>query len=589
MMASYEWPTASDAATESRQGAGSGTERRWPRPSAPRAQRRMAIAAILLVGLASATMFQNFSWNQTSAYDLIQAVSNGETTIDRYQANTGDKAFYRGHWYSARAPGLALFAIPFYELLNAVDAPGWAKESEALRNEDEMVDLVGLWGNVLPAIVLLLLVWRVAERLQPGYGVATAVTLGLGTLVLPLSTLLFAHILAACLGFAAFALLLRERDGPPRAWQLALAGVLAGYAVCSEYPMFLVACVLGVYAISRPAQRKALDVARRAGAYIAGGVIGVVPLALYNNFAFGSFTHVAYDNIPRQEHGLFGIHVPSLRVLSTLLLSSRGLLTLSPVLVMAAIGVVLLHRRGRRAEAITIGAICTCYLLYDAGYYLPFGGGFPGPRLLAPMLPFLALGLPDAYRRFPGPTIALAAVSLTMTIVAALTHPLIGYETEAFKWAEYLFEGNFQPTIASAFGLGRGWGAIWTFLLPAAIAVWLAARCSARIREALARAGPRTWHSALGALLAWLVLATVVPTLLGIDHQGLVDIAHAGDTTALHKGFGSYPLRLLAPLAFGAGLFALALARLSVRGPRNPRGGRAGHVEAGKLQTAAGT
>ena len=75
-------------------------------------------------------------------------------------------------------------------------------------------------------------------------------------------------------------------------------------------------------------------------------------------------------------------------------------------------------------------------------------------------------------------------------------------------------------------------------------------------------------QGALGALLAWLVLATLAPTLLGIDHQGLVDIANAGDATALHKGFGSYPLQLLAPLAFGAGLLALALARLGARRPR---------------------
>jgi hypothetical protein len=525
----------------------------------------MALAAILLVGLAGASLFQNFSWNQTSAYDLMQAVSHGQTNIDRYQANTGDKALYKGHWYSARAPGLALFSLPFYELLTAVDAGGWAQESQALRNEDEVVDLIGLWGNVLPGVLLLVLVWGAAERLQPGYGAATAITLGLGTIVLPLSTLLFAHVLAACLGFAAFALLLRERDGPARAWQLALAGVLAGYAGSTEYPLFLVAFVLGGYALWRRDQRAPLAVARRAGAYLGGCLLGVLPLLLYNHFAFGSFTHVAYSDIPRQQQGFFGIKLPSLHVLGTLLLSSRGLLTISPVLVMAAIGVVLLYRRGRRAEAVTIAVVCLCYLTYNAGYYLPFGGGFSGPRFLTPLLPFLALGLPDAYRRFPGPTIALAAVSVTTTMVATVTHPLVGYETETVKWARYLLQGNFQPTIASAYGLGRGWDGIWTFLLPAFGAIWLAARASGRVRDAVRRAGPATLWAGLGALLVWLVLATLAPTLLGIDHRGLVDIAHAGDLAALHKDFGTYPLRVLAPLGFAAGLVALVIAGLRSR------------------------
>jgi hypothetical protein len=522
----------------------------------------MALAAIICVSLGCATLFQSFSWNQTSAYDLIQAISHGQTSIDRYQANTGDKAFYTGHWYSARAPGLALFSVPFYELLTAVEAGEWAQESPALRNEDELVDLIGLVGNVLPGLVLLVLVWRVAERLQPGFGAATAVTLGLGTIALPLSTLLFAHMLAACLGFAAFALMVRERDGPPHAWLLALAGVLAGYAVTTEYPLFLIAVLLGAYAISRRDQRALPALAGRAGAYIGGGLVGVLPLAIYNQAAFGSFTHVAYDDIARQQQGFFGIHFPSLHVLATLLLSSRGLLTISPVLVMAGIGIVLMYRRGRPAEALTIAAICLVYLIYNAGYYLPFGGGFSGPRFLMAPLPFLALGLAYAYRRYPAQTVALAAVSVTATIVATITHPLIGYETEAFKWASYLLEGNFQPTIASAYGLGRSWDGIWTFLLPTIAAIVLAICASARVREALRRASRGALLAAFGALLAWLAVATLAPTVLGIDHQGLVDIAQSGDPTALHKGFGDYPLRVLAPLAFAAGLLALLLPRL---------------------------
>ena len=35
---------------------------------------------------------------------------------------------------------------------------------------------------------MLLLVWGTADRLEPGFGTAAAVTLGLGTLVLPYTT-----------------------------------------------------------------------------------------------------------------------------------------------------------------------------------------------------------------------------------------------------------------------------------------------------------------------------------------------------------------------------------------------------------------
>ncbi len=114
-----------------------------------------------------------------------------------------------------------------------------------------MIYLIGLWANVLPGLLLLLLVGHLAERLQPGYGAATAVILGLGTLTLPLSTLLFSHVFTAFLGFAAFALMWHERDGPPNPWYLGWPDCSLGYAGASEYPLFFVALVLGLYLLSR--------------------------------------------------------------------------------------------------------------------------------------------------------------------------------------------------------------------------------------------------------------------------------------------------------------------------------------------------
>ena len=526
-------------------------------------KKRLALAAILLVGLANVTMIQSFSWNQTSHYDLTRALNQDKTTIDQYATNTGDKVEYKGHTYSARAPGLALFVLPFYDALGVVGAESWTDNHVAPPDHpgDEMIYLIGLWGNVLPGLLLLLLVWRVAERFQPGYGAATAVVLGLGTIVLPFSQMLFSHVFTTFLSFAAFWLMLRERDGPPRPMLLGVAGLAMGYAFSSEYPTFFAAIVLSLFLLSRRDSLNPLGVLRRGGAYVAGGLVGIVPLLLYNHYAFHSWTHLAYSDVPRQQKGFFGIGAPSLRVLSTLLLDSRGLLTLSPVLLMGAIGTVMLYRRGKRAEALTIGGICVCYLGYNSGYYLPFGGGFMGPRFLDTLLPFLAFPVALTLKRFPGPTIALAAISITTTVIATITHPLIGYENETVTWMRYLSEGYFQPTIASAYGLGRGWGAIWPFLLPAAGGVLLAAFVTPRLRLS-----NRALGAGLLALLGWALFAVLGPTLLGIDHQGLQEIYNAGDHTAfnlkLHSG-ARYPLKTLALVAFVAGVLALAAMRLT--------------------------
>jgi|HubBroStandDraft_2_1064218.scaffolds.fasta_scaffold04898_4 hypothetical protein len=535
-----------------------------------RGKRRLALAAILLVGLASATMIQSFSWNQTSHYDLVRTLYDGKTTIDQYQANTGDKAYYKGHWYSARAPGLALFSLPFYDALNFVHAESWTDAHVAPPDHpgDEMIYLIGLWGNVLPGLLLLVLVWRVAERYEPGYGVAAAVVLGLGTMVLPFSQLLFSHMFTTFLAFAAFWLMLSERDGPPSPLLLALAGLAMGYAFSSEYPTFFAALVLGLFLLSRKDSFTLLGVLRRGGAYMAGGLVGIVPLLLYNHYAFHSWTHLAYSDIPRQQQGFFGIGVPSLRVLATLLFDSRGLLTISPILIMGAIGTVMLYRRGRRAEALTIGGICVCYLGYNSGYYLPFGGGFMAPRFLDTLLPFLAFPIALTLKRFPGPTIALAGISIATTVIATSTHPLIGYETETVSWMRYLSEGYFQPTIASAYGLGRGWGGIWPFLLAAGGGVLLATWATPRLHLSGATLG-----AGLLALIGWALFAALAPTLLGIDHAGLASIYKAGDHTAfnlkLHSG-STYPLKTLAPTAAVVGLLALCAMRLMRNAPARP-------------------
>jgi hypothetical protein len=186
------------------------------------------------------------------------------------------------------------------------------------------------------------------------------------------------------------------------------------------------------------------------------------------------------------------------------------------------------------------------------------------------MLPFLAFPVALTLKRWPGPTVALAAVSIAVTVIATVTHPLVGYETETVVWARYLREGFFQPTIASAYGLGRGWGGIWPFFIAVGAAVGLAAAATPRLRL--------TGSSLMAGfltLVGWGLFAALAPTLLGLDHQGLLDISHAGDATALHKGFGSYPLRTLAPIAAAVALLALGAMRLARNeSPDRPRPAR---------------
>ena len=410
--------------------------------------------------------------NQASHYALVRALDSGTARIDRWHEETVDKSAYDGHYYSVKAPGLAAWTLPWFAATDATGLLGTVREAgEREAREEPVADrraqlvreqraatwLLGLWAVVLPALALLLLVRAAADRVAPGYGTAAAATLGLSTLVLPYSTMLYAHVPAAALAFGAYVLAQRARAAPQRPRLLFLAGLLGGLAAVVEYPALLVAAVVGL--------------ALRSWRFAVGVVAGLVPLAAYNLWAFGSLTHMSYEDVvgfAGQDEGLFGITLPDPDAALDLLFAPKGLLVLTPVVGAGVYGLV-------RARLWAPLAIVALTFLYDAAYYLPFGGDVPGPRFLIPMLPFVALGIAVALRERAAPTLALAAASAVGMLAATITEPqLVGDDTG--RWLDLMRDGDLQFTVASAAGLGHGWLAMLPFLALAGVAAVAAGR-----------------------------------------------------------------------------------------------------------------
>src|SRR3981189_769254 len=75
--------------------------------------RRRALLISATVFISYAYFYQGGGWNQNSRFDLVRAmVERGTLRIDAYHENTQDKAYYQGHYYSDKAPGVALLALP---------------------------------------------------------------------------------------------------------------------------------------------------------------------------------------------------------------------------------------------------------------------------------------------------------------------------------------------------------------------------------------------------------------------------------------------------------------------------------------------
>src|SRR5258707_1447963 len=187
--------------------------------------RSAALGAITIaaIGLAFALPLQAVGCAHSAHYAATRAIAAGHPYIDKYANETCDLVRTNGHYYAAKGPALEFWSAPFYLLLHAVGAVP-ANPNAHLRYPDAMAGIplravwqIGLWAVVLPAIGLLFLMRRAAEWIEPGLGTAVAAFLGLGTLVLPFSTLLFAHVPAAAFAFLAFCLLFRGGSSYRRA------------------------------------------------------------------------------------------------------------------------------------------------------------------------------------------------------------------------------------------------------------------------------------------------------------------------------------------------------------------------------------
>ena len=121
-----------------------------------------------------------------------------------------------------------------------------------------------------------------------------------------------------------------------------------------------------------------------------------------------------------------GIASPDPSVIGALLVGAyRGLFYGSPWLVAGVPGLVVLARRGFRAEAITGGAIVLAYLLLNAGLVDWHGGWAMGPRYLIPAIPFLALGAMGLVLAWPPGSPARRAVAWTCGAAAAVSIALM--------------------------------------------------------------------------------------------------------------------------------------------------------------------
>lgn len=373
-------------------------------------------AVLVFVSLFVPFAYFNHSdgWNQGARLAELHAlVLKGTLSIDAYHEMTGDKALINGHYYSEKAPGVVLVAMPsFSATVAAQKLLGIDPDSPEGRRLSQWVATAGSVG-VLAALGGVAFFALLAPRL--GVPIALASTYGvfLGSLTFPYATAMFGH--GGTIGLLSIALWAALGHDAPR--HDYLAGLFAGLAVTTEYPAIIPCTALGLYLSYINPPR-----AWRFGLALAPGVI----LILANNYLIGGSPFwVSYGSNPAFPQitagNAFGFNLPDLEAVAGLLWSEyRGLFFWCPVLLMAIPGLGILFRQ-HPPVAWMILIVFVFMLLQVSSFYSWFGGHAVGPRYLTPALPFLGLAAAYGIKRFPFPGVALTLVSiLLMAMVSAV-------------------------------------------------------------------------------------------------------------------------------------------------------------------------
>jgi hypothetical protein len=381
--------------------------------------------------------YEGGGWNQNSRFDLLRAIIEHRTLrIDAYHENTLDKAHFRGHYYSDKAPGLVFAALPVaYGARAALRAVGIHLQSA--RGEFALSYLVtgGTVGlpTALAAVCLFFLALRFGA--SPTASAFGALAMALGTPVWAYASLFWAHALVgACLVFAfAAALKLRETTTAKQDFLWALAvGVGAGWATVTEYPASPISALLAVFALAQVWRRGAQVRWRVIAGVSLGALFCLAVLLGYLYAAFGSIrpSYSYYDPNSftfMQKRGYLGLTYPHPdRLLKLLFGCSRGLFFASPIALAAPIGLwKLAKQRAYFFAALIAGSIAAYYFLFNSSFYWWKAGRSFGPRYVGACIPLLCCGLAVLWqhtsRRWQRFLTGVGACSVFLTLMVVST------------------------------------------------------------------------------------------------------------------------------------------------------------------------
>jgi hypothetical protein len=347
-----------------------------------------------------------------SRLDLLHSVvEHGVLNIDTLHQNTPDKAFVNGHYYSDKAPGTALLALPFFAVASL--ALSWAD----CPSDSTLGWLVTSWLSCACSQAVLastgagaLFIW-LAKRVSMRAAFLASAGIAIGGAPVAYSSLMMSH--SATFGLLAWSLCLSD---PPHSqcsipWRSFLVGSCLGLTLAGEFSSGIVVIALLI--------NIGLNGHLAYGHILLGVLPGILIIFGYNLWCFDSLLAFGYHHqvVFKEMHlGFFGIGFPSWSNACYLTFGSRqGLFVWSPVLLLAFVGFSVAPKCMRTLAQLSYASILL-NIVFLSGYFLPTAGMTLGSRLLTPILVLLALPVAIGIERLPRIGYILTMLSVVVTL-----------------------------------------------------------------------------------------------------------------------------------------------------------------------------
>jgi hypothetical protein len=406
------------------------------------ARRRMSVgAAIACFTLVTfGPLVPQYTAQPASRYALTAALADHHTiSLQRYDRVLGlDHALYRGQLRSDKAIGQPLLDVPVYLAGRALGA-----EPAAHRRLKANLGMwwSTLWSSLVPFILLVVLMYRFARRFVPDQALPAALALGFATMMLPHAVNLYGHVLAALFAFAA--LVVVEHPAPSTR-RLVAAGALAGLAVAVEYHA-VIAAVVVFLAVALRERRRSLWM-------LAGASLPALVIGWYQGRAFGAWWHTPFAYYAGQINGTTkgGYTLPGWRNINDVFAGTRGLLYVSPIVLVALGAAIWLARTtsgGIRRQAVIGLAVTAVYLVLCAGWSGTPLLEEPGPRYAIPALPFLVVPLAVVWSRWRRVATYATVIGATFMVAAASTFILLPVGSTPLTYVRYAVHRSFATNL----------------------------------------------------------------------------------------------------------------------------------------------